>query len=85
MAMKYYIVCVPQKWSNVNERQVAVPYSIQAEGPLSAARLVFAAHPNLSKDANGEILVVEAKAGRLDNWHNYYELAQVIKSEKLLA
>lgn len=72
--MKRYIVCVPQKWE---ARQVSIPYSVQAETPLSAARSLFAEKPNLSRDTNGEVCVVEAKAGRLDDWHNFYSVEKI--------
>lgn len=72
--MKRYIVNVPQKW---DERQVAIPYSVEAESPLQAARKLFAEKERLKEYCNGEVMVVEAKAGRLDNWHNFYTVEKI--------
>jgi hypothetical protein len=77
MALKYYIVCVPEIHAS-NQR--AMPYSVQAEGPLGAARKVFFEHPNLKDRCNGEITVVEAKAGRLDTSWNYYTLDVIFRN-----
>ena len=73
--MKRYIVCVPQQWES---RIVAIPYSVMAETPIQAARDVWndPNHHHFKVDCIGEICVIEAKAGRLDDWRNFYSLSK---------
>lgn len=74
--MARYIVCVPQRWEN--DRIVAIPYSIIADTPLQAARAIFASKENLKGYCIGEVCVIEAKAGRLDDWRNFYSLDKIV-------
>jgi hypothetical protein len=78
--MKRYVVCIPQKWDN---RQVAMPYSVMAESPKQAARMVIA-EGRRREYVNGEIAVVEAKAGRLDDYNYFYTLDMLDSPDMLI-
>jgi len=82
MAEKRFIVSVCRKWNyTVEERHVPYIYSVMAETPKKAALTVFQDHKNvnLHTDAYGEVMVVEAKAGRLDDYYHFYEVTNLIK------
>lgn len=75
--MKRYIVCIPQCWGEMN-RVLSIPYSVMAHSPIRAAIAVLTDHHRIREYVNGEITVVEAKAGRLEDYHHFYSLDMIL-------
>jgi len=85
MSEKRFIVSICRVFHDVGcePRHIPYMYSVMAESPRAAAKAVFADHKNvnLHMDAYGEVLVLEAKAGRLDDYNHFYAVKDLISPE----